>query len=89
MGAIKLDAVDVMTEIPILKYNQNGSSIIQSLMQRIQRHWRAIVIHGENHHKVIHSSVFLVSSWLIVFLFISYLFHWFYNALSVIIYPFS
>lgn len=44
MGAIKLDAVDVMTEIPILKYNQNGSSIIQSLMQRIQRHWRAIVI---------------------------------------------
>lgn len=33
-----------MTEIPILKYNQNGSSIIQSLMQRIQRHWRAIVI---------------------------------------------
>jgi putrescine transport system permease protein len=44
LGAIKLDAVDVMTEIPILKYNQNGSSIIQSLMQRIQRHWRAIVI---------------------------------------------
>ncbi len=44
MGAIKLDAVDVMTEIPILKYDQNGSSIIQSLMQRIQRHWRAIVI---------------------------------------------
>ncbi len=33
-----------MTEIPILKYDQNGSSIIQSLMQRIQRHWRAIVI---------------------------------------------
>ena len=33
-----------MTEIPILKYNQNGSSLIQSLMQRIQRHWRAIVI---------------------------------------------
>ena len=33
-----------MTEIPILKYKQNGSSIIQSLMQRIQRHWRAIVI---------------------------------------------
>jgi len=33
-----------MTEIPILKHNQNGSSIIQSLMQRIQRHWRAIVI---------------------------------------------
>lgn len=33
-----------MTEITILKYNQNGSSIIQSLMQRIQRHWRAIVI---------------------------------------------
>ena len=33
-----------MTEIPILKYNQNGNSIIQSLMQRIQRHWRAIVI---------------------------------------------
>ncbi len=33
-----------MTEIPILKYNQNGSSIIQSLMHCIQRHWRAIVI---------------------------------------------